>query len=56
MTADELRDNLQDNSLEDGEYESGDDNGWTIKTLTGNWEVGLVDYRRNRIEVEQIIM
>jgi len=56
MTADELRDNLQDNSLEDGEYESGDDNGWTIKTLTGNWEIGLVDYRRNPIEIEEIIM
>ena len=56
MTADELRDDLQNNSLEDGEYESGDDNGWTIKTLTGNWEVGLVDYRRNPIEIEEIIM
>lgn len=56
LTPEELREDLQTNSLEDGEYESGDDNGWTIKTLTGNWEVGLVDYRRNRIEVEQIIM
>jgi len=56
LTPEKLRKDLQNNSLEDGEYESGDDNGWTIKTLTGNWEVGLVDYRRNRIEVEQIIM
>ena len=56
LTPEELREDLQTNSLEDGEYESGDDNGWTIKTLTGNWEVGLVDYRRNRIEVEQINM
>jgi hypothetical protein len=56
FTADELRTSLIDNSLEDGEYESGSDNGWTIKTLTGNWEIGLVDYRRNPIEIEEIIM
>jgi len=56
LTADELREQLESMSLEDTEYESGDDNGWTIKTLTGNWEVGLVDYRRNPIEIEEIIM
>ena len=56
LTADEVRNDLQTNSLEDGDYESGCDNGWTIKTLTGNWEIGLVDYRRNRIEIEEIIM
>ena len=56
LTADELREQLESMSLEDTEYESGDDNGWTIKTLTGDWEFGLVDYRRNPIEIEEILM
>jgi len=56
LTVDQLREDLQNNSLEDGEYESGSDNGWTIKTLTGSWEVGLVDYRRNPIEIEEILI
>jgi hypothetical protein len=56
LTADELRNNLESTSLEDASYESCGDNGWTIKTLTGDWEVGLVDYRSNPIEIEEIIM
>ena len=56
MSEDDLREELLSTSLEDGYYESGDDNGWTIKTLTGSWEVGLVDYRRNPIEIEEIII
>ena len=56
LTPDRLREDLYAVSLEDGEYESGGDNGWTIKTLTGDWEVGLVDYRNNPIEIEEIIM
>jgi hypothetical protein len=55
LTPDQLRHDLQTNSLEDGEYESGYDNGWSIKTLTGSWEIGLVDYRRNLIEIEEVI-
>jgi hypothetical protein len=56
MSEDELREDIMSTSLEDGCYESGDDNGWTIKTLTGSWEVGLVDYRKNPIHIEQIII
>jgi hypothetical protein len=56
LTTDEIRNDLQATSLEDGNYESSGDNGWTIKTLTGDWEVGLVDYRSNPIEIEEIIM
>jgi len=56
LTPDKLREDLYAVSLEDGEYESGADNGWTIKTLTGDWEVGLVDYRSNPIEIEEIII
>ena len=54
MSEQELREDIMSTSLEDGCYESGDDNGWTIKTLTGSWEVGLVDYRKNPIHIEKI--
>jgi hypothetical protein len=56
MSEQELREDIMSTSLEDGYYESGDDNGWTIKTLTGSWEVGLVDYRKNPIHIEKILM
>jgi hypothetical protein len=36
---------LVTNSLEDGEYESSESNGWTLKTPSG-YEYGLVDYRK----------
>jgi len=36
---------LLTNSLEDGEYESSESNGWTLKTPNG-YEYGLVDYRK----------
>jgi hypothetical protein len=41
-------------SLEDGEYESGGDNGWTVKTINEKYEYGLTDYRRNPILVEEV--
>lgn len=41
-------------SLEDGEYESGGDNGWTVKTLKGTMEYGLTDYRDDPIEIEEV--
>jgi hypothetical protein len=56
LTPDQLREDLYAVSLEDGNYECCGDNGWTIKTLTGYWEIGLVDYRRNLIDIEEIIM
>ena len=52
----DLKDDLIGRSLEDGEYESADDNGWTIKAPNGD-EIGVVDYRRNAITiVESYIM
>lgn len=53
-TAEEIKSWLEDMSLEDGEYESSGDNGWTVKTLKGMMEYGLTDYRRNPIVVEEI--
>lgn len=47
----ELKDELIGRSLEDGEYESAVDNGWTIKARNGD-EIGVVDYRRNAIFVD----
>lgn len=52
-------DALLDESLEDGEYESCEENGWIIKTkplADGSvYEYGLVDYRnRKNISVEII--
>jgi len=43
-----LMESLVRNPLEDGEYEASYDNGWTIKSPDGD-EIGLVDYRRNRL-------
>lgn len=41
-------------SLEDGDYESSGDNGWTIKTVNEKYEYGLTDYRNNPILVEEV--
>jgi hypothetical protein len=53
-TAEELKDYLEMASLEDGEYESSGDNGWTVKTLKESMEYGLTDYRDNPIVVEEV--
>jgi hypothetical protein len=53
-TAEELKEYLEDNSLEDGEYESSGDNGWTVKTLKDSMGYGLTDYRRNPILIEEV--
>jgi hypothetical protein len=50
----EIKDWLETFSLEDGEYESGGDNGWTVKTLKETMEYGLTDYRDNPIVVEEV--
>jgi hypothetical protein len=62
--ADELRKDLEMNSLEDGEYEASGETGWILFTRDeeGNsyqggmgsedvWEYGLVDYRQNDIHI-----
>ncbi len=53
-TVDDIREWLEMTSLEDGEYESCGDNGWTVKTLGETDEYGLTDYRRNPILIEQV--
>ena len=50
----EIKDYLKYFSLEDGEYGSSGDNGWTIKTVNGKYEYGLTDYRRKPILVEEV--
>ena len=63
-TADELREDLLMNSLEDGEYETCGESPWVLFTRNKDgepfegsmdmedvWEYGLVDYRRNPIEI-----
>jgi hypothetical protein len=65
QTADELRRDLEMNSLEDGEYEACGESGWILFTRDeeGNvhnggldsedvWEYGLVDYRQNPIVIQ----
>lgn len=67
QTEDELREDLEMNSLEDGEYEAGCETGWILFTRDeeGNmydgdwnnkdvWEYGLVDYRQNPIEITEV--
>lgn len=49
----EIKDWLEGFSLEDGEYESGGDNGWTVKTVGGTMEYGLTDYRDHPVVVEE---
>jgi hypothetical protein len=53
-TVEDIRDWIKDMSLEDGEYESCGDNGWTVKTLGETMEYGLTDYRNNPIIIEQV--
>jgi hypothetical protein len=63
-TAEELREDLEMNSLEDGEYEASGETGWILFTRDeeGNsyqggmgsedvWEYAVVDYRQNTITV-----
>jgi hypothetical protein len=65
QTVEELREDLEMNSLEDGEYEACGETGWILFTRgpegevymggegSGDvWEYGLVDYRQNPIEIE----
>lgn len=67
QTADDLRKDLEMNSLEDGEYEACGETGWILFTRDeeGNiydgdwnnkdaWEYGLVDYRSNPIEITEL--
>jgi hypothetical protein len=53
-TIENIHDWIEGNSLEDGEYESCGDNGWTVKTLEETDEYGLTDYRRNPILIEEV--
>lgn len=65
----EIREDLEMNSLEDGEYETCGESGWVIFTRGPNgeinyggmdldlknfWEYALVDYRENPIVIEEI--
>jgi len=67
QTAEELKEELEDNSLEDGEYEACGETGWILMTRgpngevfsepwdsTDTWEYGLTDYRQNPIIITQI--
>jgi len=67
QTADELKDDLEMNSLEDGEYEACGETGWILFTrdaegkvydgdwnMKDAWEYGLVDYRQNPIEITSV--
>jgi len=53
-TKKEIKEWLKYTSLEDGEYESCGDNGWTVKTFEEKMEYGLTDYRDNPILIEQV--
>lgn len=65
--AEDLRSDLEMNSLEDGEYEACGDTPWILFTRGENgeplgppwdmkkfWEYGLVDYRNNPIEIVEV--
>jgi hypothetical protein len=65
--AEDLREELEMNSLEDGEYEGCGDSAWMVFTRGPNgeplgppwdmkdfWEYGLVDYRNNEIVIEEV--
>lgn len=49
-----IEEDLRMTSLEDGEYESSGDNGWTVKTLKETMEYGLTDYRRNPMIIHEV--
>ena len=66
-TAEELRRDLELNSLEDSEYEGCGDSAWHLFTrdkegkplgppwdMKDVWEYGLVDYRQNPIVIEDL--
>ena len=66
-SADELRKDLESNSLEDGEYEACGDTGWIVMTRGPNgerfgppwdtedtWVYGFTDYRNNPILVTKL--
>ncbi len=66
-TAEDLREDLEMNSLEDGEYEGCGDSAWKVFTrgpkgerlgppwdMKDFWEYGLVDYRNNPIVIEEV--
>jgi hypothetical protein len=52
-TAEDLRGDLRDLSLEDTEYEAGDNTGWILFTSKGR-EFGLTDYRDTEIEITPV--
>lgn len=64
QTAEELREDFQMNSLEDGEYEACEETGWILFTRGPNGEIyhgvdgedvfeyGLVDFRENSIVIK----
>lgn len=67
QTPEELKEDLEMNSLEDGEYEACGDTGWIVMTrgpngeqfghpwdLKNYWVYGLTDYRNNTIEVTKL--
>jgi hypothetical protein len=54
MDIKEVKKWLETFSLEDGEYESSGDNGWTVKTIHEKYEYGLTDYRDSPILVEEV--
>lgn len=53
-SVDKIKSWLESYSLEDGEYESSGDNGWTLKTVGGLMEYGLTDFRESPIIVEEV--
>lgn len=66
QTEADLRQDLEMNSLEDGEYEACGETGWILFTRGPNgeiyngglgsedvWEYGLVDYRQNLITITE---
>lgn len=67
QTAEQLKEDLEMNSLEDGEYESCGETGWILFTRGPEgqvydggegsedvWEYGLTDYRDNDIEIVEV--
>lgn len=67
QNAEDLREDLESNSLEDGEYEACGETGWIMMTRGPNgeifgppwdmkdtWEYALTDYRENPILVKEI--
>jgi hypothetical protein len=68
LNEEEVKDDLEMNSLEDGEYEACGETGWLIFTRGPNgevfddpmgsedfWEYGLLDYRQNTIQVKNLV-